>query len=140
MTTPLLGDSSDRQIELAKAKRINGGTIPEWIDWLTRNPDATLPAGVGGALVAHFEHELAVRDSRDGYDHEQAEKITRFLSENFPMQAGRGAGDVIVEILTEREPSPEYLAALKWHENGKHVSPAAPSVMAVEAILAHYRR
>lgn len=54
MTTPLIGDASDRPIELAKGKRVNYWTVEQWLDYLRRNPDATLPAGVGGAIVAHF--------------------------------------------------------------------------------------
>lgn len=95
MTTPAIPDSSDRVISLASGKRIQGATVPEWLQWITRNPDCSLPSGVGGALLAHF---------------------------------------------AERAPSPEFLAALQWHEHGKRVSPTAPSVLHTEAILTHYKR
>lgn len=57
--TPAIPDSSDRVIEFAVGKRVVGWTVEEWIAFLDRNPDATLPAGVGGALVKHFRERSA---------------------------------------------------------------------------------
>lgn len=65
MTTPIMPDSSDRDINLAKAARIQGWYIdrslvpddpisqamPTWIEFIQRNPDTTLPGGVAGALL-----------------------------------------------------------------------------------------
>lgn len=65
MTTPIMPDSSDRVIELAKAQRVGGWYIdrslvppdavsqamPTWIEYIERNPDCTLPGGVAGALL-----------------------------------------------------------------------------------------
>lgn len=54
-TLPLIGDSSDKSISLAASTRIQGWTVDEWIAFLERKPDATLPGGVGGALVTRME-------------------------------------------------------------------------------------
>lgn len=56
---PLIGDSSDRTIELSKAKRIQGWTVEEWVAFVRRHPDATLPGGVGGAIVESYTVALA---------------------------------------------------------------------------------
>ena len=63
--TPLLGDSSDKVIDLSKGgvnregqRTFHGWTIREWVDFLHRQPDATLPNGVGKALVDYYERAL----------------------------------------------------------------------------------
>lgn len=72
MTLPVMPDSSDRVIELAKAQRVGGWYIdrslvpidkpveqamPTWLEFIKANPDCTLPGGVAGALVAFFERK-----------------------------------------------------------------------------------
>ena len=56
--TPAIPDGSDRDIRLAHGKRIHGWTVVEWIAYFDRNPDATAPGGVAGAIVLHFQMML----------------------------------------------------------------------------------
>lgn len=74
--TPIMPDSSDRVIEMSKAARVSGwyvdrslvpaddaiaAAMPTWIEFLERNPDATLPNGVGGAIVEFLRKQSDLR-------------------------------------------------------------------------------
>lgn len=66
--TPLIGDSSDKSITLSKGKRVQGATVEEWIELIRQHPDRTLPGGVGGAVVAHFDAQIEERDRQWEYE------------------------------------------------------------------------
>jgi hypothetical protein len=51
---PIMGDGSDKEISLATAKRIHGWTVEQWIDYVRRNPDCTVPGGVACAIVTRL--------------------------------------------------------------------------------------
>jgi hypothetical protein len=56
--TPLAPDPADKGADQFQprptARRAGGQTLDEWLDWLTRWPMGTLPAGVGGMLAAEI--------------------------------------------------------------------------------------
>jgi hypothetical protein len=56
---PLAPDPADKGADQfqprATARRTGGWTVQQWIDYLRRHPDATLPSGVGGSLVAELD-------------------------------------------------------------------------------------
>ena len=52
-----IGDSSDGTIEYNLKRNLHGWTIEEWIAAIKRHPDRSLPNGVGGAMVRHYESE-----------------------------------------------------------------------------------
>lgn len=56
---PILGDASDKIIDLSKAPRIQGWTVERWIEFIKEHPDCTLPGGVAGAIVRLFEQKVA---------------------------------------------------------------------------------
>lgn len=63
---PAIPDSSDKPIDLSQGGVMNregqrlfhGWTIREWVEFLHRQPNATLPNGVGKALVDYYEHTI----------------------------------------------------------------------------------
>lgn len=55
---PILGDASDKEIDLSKAPRIQGWTVERWIEFIQEHPNCTLPGGVAGAVVAAYEAKL----------------------------------------------------------------------------------
>jgi hypothetical protein len=55
-TEQAMPDGSDKPNELSRNMRnLHGWSIEEWIAAIKRQPERTLPNGVGGALVAYYE-------------------------------------------------------------------------------------
>jgi hypothetical protein len=55
MTAPrkeaAIPDASDKEIRYDKNEFIQGWRIDKWVDYIKRNPNCTLPSGVGAKLV-----------------------------------------------------------------------------------------
>lgn len=51
------------------------------------------------AVIKVHTHDEALMAAKRSFDDEQSEKLTRYISENFPGYAGRGTGDVAIELL-----------------------------------------
>lgn len=55
---PLAPDPADKGADQfqapATARRTGGFTLEQWLDWLARWPEATLPSGVGGMLATEI--------------------------------------------------------------------------------------
>lgn len=65
---PELGDSSDSKISLAAGRQgregqlFHGWTIGEWIVFITKHPDATVPGGI--ALAPRVSGRMSHREAR----------------------------------------------------------------------------
>lgn len=90
---PAIPDSSDRDLQLSKSPRIQGWTVNEWTKFVEAHPDCTLPGGVGGAIVAELERQLAeAREIATKYE-------DRYFTVKAELDALTGPGKINVDLL-----------------------------------------
>lgn len=46
--------SDPADAKASRSRRVGNWTVEQWLAYLERNPDATLPSGVGWAIVEHL--------------------------------------------------------------------------------------
>jgi hypothetical protein len=53
---PKLGDPAENHKNISRnARKLHGAPVERWIELIKQNPERTLPGGVAGAIVAHYE-------------------------------------------------------------------------------------
>jgi hypothetical protein len=66
--TQKIGDPAENHVAYNPEKKFyHGWTVERWIQFVAKNPDCTLPGGIGRAIIAYYETRHVATNVLLGY-------------------------------------------------------------------------